>query len=176
MVGRESPDSPRAIRFSPVARDRRRSCSQGPSRRRSALVRLAALVPSGFKSRRRTCASVIPPVDDGSLHREGRGEGPRSNTSPERKRTRFGGPGGRASRSTAKPGTGAWHVVGAGMVGTGTSVTEGDLVRSGTGRHPLRNRASKAHAKRPGADEESERLIVALTPGESQDERRGRSQ
>jgi len=39
------------------------------------------------------------------------------------------------------------------------------------------NRALKVipqgHAKKRGATEESERLIVALTPGESREERRG---
>ncbi len=66
-------------------------------------------------------------------------------------------------------------MVGAGMVGRVTRVTKGDLVRSGAGRHPATEPEKQGNAKLSGAVEESERLIVALTPGESRDERRGRS-
>ena len=52
-------------------------------------------------------------------------------------------------------------MVGAGMVGTETCVTEGDLARAGRHRWPT------------GRNEGSERPIVALTPSESWEERRG---
>ena len=54
-------------------------------------------------------------------------------------------------------------MVGAGMVGTETCVTEGGLGSSDGSRYSA------------GGTEASERLIVALTPGESREERRGRS-
>jgi len=57
-----------------------------------------------------------------------------------------------------KPSTGACHVVGAGMAGTETCVTEGGLGKPGRGRYPA------------GKTEESERLIVAITPGESREQ------
>jgi len=66
-------------------------------------------------------------------------------------------------------------VVGVGMVGTETCVTEGDLARSNSGRYRLRNRQVR-ETELSGANEESERLIVALTPGESREQQRGRSQ
>jgi len=74
-----------------------------------------------------------------------------------------------------KSGTVTHGVVGVGMVGIETCVTEGDLDRSDGGRNRRRNRWIR-ETESTGAAEESERLIVATTPGESREQRRGRSQ
>lgn len=66
---------------------------------------------------------------------------------------------------------------GAGMLGRVMIVTEGDLVCSG--RRPttrLPEPANQGISQGVGVIEESERLIVVLTLGESREERRGRSQ
>ena len=66
-------------------------------------------------------------------------------------------------------------MIGAGMVGREACVTEGALGSSGQADYLLGNRGIKAHAECRRAAEESERLIVALTPGESREQRRGLS-
>jgi hypothetical protein len=67
-------------------------------------------------------------------------------------------------------------VVGVGMVGIETYVTEGDLVRSEGGRPRPSELAKQGRTEPAGASEESERLIVALTPRESGEQSRSRSQ
>jgi hypothetical protein len=59
------------------------------------------------------------------------------------------------------------------MVGTVVCVTEGDLALLGKARQALLN--GNRIAKDCRDTEESERLIVALTLGESREQRRGRS-
>ena len=58
-------------------------------------------------------------------------------------------------------------MVGAGMVGTETCVTEGDLVCPEGGPNPQAGTGVTRETEDAGADEKSERLIVALTGGES---------
>ena len=77
--------------------------------------------------------------------------------------------------NVVKPRTVARSVLGAGMERTEPCVTEGDLVRSRAGRQPAGGTTAQGNAKFGGAFEESERLIVALTPGESREQQRGRS-
>ena len=67
-------------------------------------------------------------------------------------------------------------MIGAGMVGIAVCVTKGDLVRSRPARYPAGKRSLKAYAENCAVHEESERLIVASTPVESREQRRGRSQ
>ena len=66
-------------------------------------------------------------------------------------------------------------MLGAGMMGTETGVTEGDLVHSGGAHGAAGNGRGKGDTERGGVCEESERFIVVMTPGESREERRDRS-
>jgi hypothetical protein len=66
-------------------------------------------------------------------------------------------------------------VVGVGTGGTEACVTGGDLFRSRWGRQPQRELSCEGNAEYGGAAEESERLIVAMTLGESREQQRGRS-
>ena len=75
----------------------------------------------------------------------------------------------------AKSSTGPCIVVGAGMMGRVTCVTEGDLGCSGGGPTLCSEPSDRGNSKTAGAAKESERLIVVLTLGESREERRGRS-
>ena len=70
----------------------------------------------------------------------------------------------------AKPGTGTRHVIGAGMVGRGTCVTEGDLVCSEKRRLRQSELLSEVESRRERGSEESERFIVAMTPCESREQ------
>jgi len=63
----------------------------------------------------------------------------------------------------AKPAQEAHHVIGAGMEGTATCVTEGDLVGSGRGRTPRSEPRVVRATETRGANEESERLIVVMS-------------
>ena len=71
----------------------------------------------------------------------------------------------------AKSSTATCYVVGVGMVGTGTHMTEGDLVVSQDSRILSWEPRSEANP-RAGDNEESERFIVAMTPVESREQRR----
>lgn len=147
------------------------------SRRRPTSVCLAAPVASGFKSRRRTCAHVVPPVgkDSRPLAREavkGPLQTPAWNESERDSAVRVGQPAEVGEARHRNPARG-WRWDG------------GNRDRRDRGRpRPLRQgptlpdpgaRVARA-TERPGAAEESERLIVATTLGESREQRRGRSQ
>ena len=58
-------------------------------------------------------------------------------------------------------------MVGAGMAGTGTCVTEGDLVDPDQAVSSWPEPGSTGEAEESGDHEESEPLIVAMTPRES---------
>jgi len=81
----------------------------------------------------------------------------------------------RAYEREAKHYTTAWDVVGAGMRGNAACVTEGGLGSSDRSEQPA-GTGDVSASKHPGAVEESERFIVAMTPGESREQRRDRSQ
>ena len=66
-------------------------------------------------------------------------------------------------------------VVGVGMMGTETCVTEGDLVCSAERRLRDAELLSESESRRERGHEESERFIVALTPCESREQPRDRS-
>lgn len=61
-------------------------------------------------------------------------------------------------------------MVGAGMMGTETCVTEGDLVCFAARRLRSAEPLSEGESRRGGAHEESERFIVAVTPCESREQ------
>lgn len=67
-------------------------------------------------------------------------------------------------------------MAGVGMMGTETDVTEGDLSGSSECRQHSEEPRAKGDSRSAGACEESERFIVAMTPGESREEPRDRSQ
>ena len=69
-----------------------------------------------------------------------------------------------------KPRTVSHHVLGAGMERMETCVTEGDLLRSLEDRQSSGELPREVNSEFGGAFEESERLIVAMTPGESREQ------
>ena len=69
-----------------------------------------------------------------------------------------------------KSSTGTRYVIGVGMVGTETCVTEGDLVCSEKRRLRGSELLSEGESRRGRGSEGSERFIVAMTPGESREQ------
>ena len=164
--------------------------SQGKPRERGWACAAGSAFPAGLS--RLACASQRPslagsspaggPVHMSHLQKEetsclprGSGEGSDPKLQPGTKVNAIRRRGWASLRKKVKPGTGIRNVVGAGM--------ERNRDRRDRGRpRPLRPEPSTptgtgaARAtKHPRAVEESERLIVAATPGESREQRRGRS-
>jgi hypothetical protein len=120
-----------------------------PSPRRWTSVRLAAHIASGFKSRRRTCASVIPPIGRDKLAPVRERWRVRAKPSPGTKVNAIRRHGWASLTKRGKPGAGARHGIGAGRGGSGGCVTEGDRGRSGWSRPSGRNPGGKGN-RAPG--------------------------
>ena len=148
-----------------------------PSRRRPTLVRPAAYVASGFKSRSEDlCKCSTSDRKRRPLIARSREKGPiqtpARNESERESAVREGEP----AEDVRSPAQETRHVIGAGMVGRGTYVNRGGLGGSGGADAPSGTTGTRLIAEAGGASEESERLIVAWTPSESWEQRRGRSQ
>jgi hypothetical protein len=153
----------------------RRLGALSPRRRTS--VRLAAPVASGFKSRRRTCAHVTPPLGKDSRPpvREAV-KGPLQtlawNESERDSAVRVGESAEVGEARHRSPARG-WRWDGGKRDGRDRGRPR--RLRQGATLPDPGTREARA-TERSGAVEGSERLIVVLTPAERREERRGRSQ